>query len=95
MILPLAIQSMIYFGVPFFGVLSVIAVILVRKMDERYKQTDNAMAFIYGFVATWFGLIFVLNYTICVSWFYSFIIPMWILFALTTNRHVQRNSQKI
>lgn len=86
MIIPLSIQSMIYFGAPFFGVLSIIAVLLIRKMDERYIRTDNAMAFVSGFIATWFSVVFVLNYTVCISWFYAFIISMWGLFKLTTSR---------
>lgn len=87
MIVPLSIQSMIYFTSPFFGVLAIIAVALLRKMDERYLQANNGMAFIYGFVAVWFGLIFILNYTICVSWFYAYVIPAGMLFAVTTIRH--------
>ena len=86
MIIPLSIQSIIFFGAPFFGVLGGIVIVLLRKMDELYMLAENALAYIYGFVAVWMGVVFVLNYTICVSWCYSFIIPMGVLFLLTTNR---------
>ena len=85
MIVPLAIQSSIYFSPILFGALSIIAVLLIRKMDEKYLQADDAWAFIYGFIAVWVALIFVLNYTICVSWLYAYIIPMAVLFAFTTS----------
>ena len=92
MIIPLSIQSMIYFGAPFFGLLSGIAVLILRKMDEQYVQANNALAFVYSFIAVWIGLIFILNYTVCISWFYAYIIPMVLLFAFTTNGNGEETS---
>lgn len=86
MIVPLAIQSMIYFGAPLFGLLSVMAVVVVRKLDDLYARANNAQAFVYAFFAVWTSLVFVLNYTVWISWIYAYIIPMWLLFHLTTAR---------
>lgn len=78
-ILPLVGQSMIYFSYIFTPLLSIISVNLIRYFDYLYRVTVSLEMYMYAFIAVWIGLVIILNFTICMSWFYSIIIPTFML----------------
>lgn len=82
-IIPLVGQSMIYFGYLFAPLISAISVILVRFFDKQYLKSKSLNMYIYAFTACWIALATILNFTICVSWFYVTIIPAYLLIRLT------------
>lgn len=82
-ILPIVGQSMIYFGYLFTPLLSIISIILVRFFDYKYLKSTSIDIYIYAFTACWIGLATILNFTICVSWFYVTIVPAFLLVKLT------------
>ena len=74
---------MIYFGYLLTPLLSIISVIMVRVLDYRYLRSTSIDVYIYAFTACWLGLATILNFTICISWFYVTIIPAYLLIKLT------------
>lgn len=81
-ILPLVGQSMIYFGYICAPLLSMLSVIFLRYFDYRYMKARTLNIYIYAFIACWMALSTILNFTICLSWFYSVIIPILILLRI-------------
>jgi hypothetical protein len=82
-ILPLVGQSMIYFGYFLTPILSIISIICVRVADHKYFTSTSIDIYIFAFTACWLGLVTILNFTICVSWFYVTIIPAFLLAKIT------------
>ncbi len=82
-ILPLVGQSMFYFGYLGLPLFSIISVVLVRYFDYRYTKSQSLIMYMYSFMACWLGLVTILNFTICVSWFYAVIIPAFLLLKFT------------
>ena len=89
-ILPLVGQSMIYFGYVFAPLLSVISVMLIRFFDSQYLKSASLLMYVYAFTACWLGLATILNFTICVSWFYVMIIPTFALILITERLDFKR-----
>lgn len=82
-ILPLAGQSIFYFGYPGIPVFSILSVVLVRHFDYKYLKSQSLIMYMYSFMACWLGLVTILNFTICISWFYAVIIPASLLLKFT------------
>ena len=78
-ILPLVGQSVIYFGYILTPLFSIISVILVRHFDYRYLKSSSLSMYMYAFIAVWLGIVTILNFTVCMSWFYCIIIPTFLL----------------
>lgn len=85
-ILPLVSQSFIWFGYVFTPLLSVFSVILSKKLDTRFKGSDDITTYLYAFFAIWCALMPILNFTIWLSWIYVRIIPAFLLFAFVTGK---------
>lgn len=79
-IIPLTGQSMIYFGYILAPLLSVIAFLILRKMDNKFRECKTVFSYVYAFGGCWMaiGLVF-LNYTIMNSWLITYFIPLLIL----------------
>lgn len=85
-ILPLVSQSFIWFGYAFTPLLSVFSVVISKKMDARFRGSEDITTYLYAFFAIWCALMPILNLTIWLSWIYVRIIPAFLLFALVTGK---------
>lgn len=95
LILPLVGQSMMYFGYIFSPILSITSVFLVRFFDYQYLKSSSLGAYVFAFVSCWIGLITILNFTICVSWFYSVIIPLFLLIKVAEMTGIRQVSKEL
>ena len=85
-ILPLVGQSFTWFGYVFTPLLSVLSVVLTKKMDVRFKGSEDITTYLYAFFAIWCALMPILNLTIWLSWIYARIIPAFLLFTLVSGK---------
>lgn len=93
-IIPMVGQSYAYFGFLLSPLLSIVFTILVMYFDNAlYKAKNPYMFYAYVFSAVWTGLFPCLDMTIILSWFYSRIIPLFLVNKI--NEIVQIKSQKI
>lgn len=83
LIIPLVVQSCCWFGKLGMGILSALSVIFVKKADLKFKYSISPISYVFAFVSIWTGIITILNFTIWISWFYSMIIPTYILFYVS------------
>lgn len=83
-ILPLVGQSFTWFSYALTPLLSVLSVIMTKKLDAKFRGTDGIFTYLYGFFAVWCALMPVLNMTIWLSWIYARIIPAFLLFRIVT-----------
>lgn len=85
-ILPLVGQSFTWFGYAFTPLLSVFSVVMTKKLDARFKGSDDIKTYLYAFFAIWCALMPILNLTIWLSWIYARIFPAFLLFAIVTGK---------
>ena len=83
LIIPLVVQSCCWFGKLGMGILSALSVVFVKKTDLKFKYSISPISYVFAFVSIWTGIITILNFTIWISWFYSMIIPTFILFYVS------------
>ena len=82
-IIPLTGQSIIYFGYLFAPILSILIIYLVRYFDKRYLAASNFMVYFFAFCSIWFALaITFTDFTILSAWFFSPILPFYIILLL-------------
>lgn len=86
LILPLVGQSFIWFTYALTPFLSLLSVIIFKKMDAYYQKSNSIYAYLYAFTAIWTALMPILNLTIWVSWLYCRIIPGFLLFKFATKK---------
>ena len=75
-IIPLIGQSLLYFTPLFAPLLSCISVFLVHYFDEKFKNSNGMLMYVYAFTSSWIAVSTILNFTIILSWVYIRIIPL-------------------
>lgn len=78
-ILPLIGQSFALFSFLGTPLLSILATRLVVYFDKKYYEARDLRGYCFGFCAVWVGISMVLNMTITISWFYSIIVPLYLI----------------
>lgn len=85
-ILPLAGQSFIWFGFLFTPILSLLSVLMVKKMDIYFIQSKGVFSYLFAFFSVWCAIMPVLNLTIWLSWIYSRIIPAAVIVGMLSKK---------
>lgn len=88
-IIPMVGQSYIYFGFLLSPLLSILSIILLRKMDYRYYYDYTYTKYAYAFAAIWFGsVVMCLNLTITFMWLYIRVLPFFLILWYTNTRRI-------
>jgi len=85
-IIPLVGQSFSWFSYFFTPLLSILSVMMVKKADAKFVDSNSIKTYLYAFFAVWCALMPILNATIWASWMYSRIIPAFVLFKIVTRK---------
>lgn len=89
LIIPLVVQSSCWFSKLGMSILSALSIVFVKKADLKIKYSMSPISYVFAFVSIWTGIITILNFTIWISWFYSMIIPTYILFFVSKRIRMQ------
>jgi len=92
-IIPLVGQSFVWFSYALTPVLSMFSVMMVKRMDFRFRMSNNILTYLYAFTAIWSALMPILNFTIWLSWIYSRIVPAFALFRLALYQCDKKNRE--
>ena len=89
-IIPLVGQSVVWFSYVLAPFLSMFSIVLVKRLDLRYRESSSILTYLYAFTAVWSALMPILNFTIWLSWIYSRIVPAFVLFWLALYQYKRR-----
>ena len=90
-IIPLVGQSVVWFSYALTPLLSMFSIVMVKKMDSRFKKSNSILTYLYAFSAVWSALMPILNFTIWLSWIYSRIVPAFVLFGMALYQCERKN----
>ncbi|MED2972872.1 O-antigen ligase [Fictibacillus sp. B-59209] len=92
-IVPIVGQGFFYFGYIGSFIPSIIAVWLMMKFDKKAALTNNPYSsYAYYFIATWFGALMMVNWTILFSHFINTFVLLMIIIKVN-NRFILKNKK--